>query len=418
MKSSDVSVCKKRVTCRGCEGKELEKFLELGPTPLANSFLKSESEFQGEKSFPLDVYVCHTCSLVQLLDVVAPEVLFREYIYVTGTSETVASHNEEYADTLMSLAEISKDELVLEVASNDGSLLKCFKKRGARVVGIEPAENIAAIAEASGVETMNDFFDLGTALKAKEVYGRAKAVIGNNVLAHVDETVDFLKGCKEIVEESGLVVVEVPYLGDLLEKLEYDTIYHEHLCYFSIQALLRIYERAGLSVLKIDRRPIHGGSLRVYAGPHEVHGHHSPEVAEYAAKEEKEGFTSAEKYMEFAAKVRQNREELLELLRDKIDAGSKIAAYGAPAKGNTLLNYCGIGRELVGFTVDKNKMKVGAFTPGMHIPVLPTTALMEQQPDYVLILAWNFADEIMRQQSGYRESGGKFIIPIPKPIVV
>lgn len=408
----------KRESCRGCGAKDLERFLELGPTPLANSFLKSESEFEGEKSFPLDVYVCRKCFLVQLLDVVAPEILFKEYIYVTGTSETIAAHNEEYAETLMGMAKISEGELVLEVASNDGSLLKCFKKRGARTVGIEPARNIAAMAAAAGIETMNEFFNLKTALRAKDIHGKAKAVIGNNVLAHVDDSVEFLEGCREIVDDCGMVVVEVPYLGDLLDRLEYDTIYHEHLCYFSVNALLNIYERAGLSVLKIDRHSIHGGSLRIYAGLEKVHGGHSKDVLDLAAAERGDGFTTIEKYKEFAGRVQRNRTELLELLREKVAEGKKVAAYGAPAKGNTLLNYCGIGSEILAFTVDKNAMKVGTFTPGMHIPVLPPEALMEQRPDYVLILAWNFADEIMRQQSGYGSSGGKFIIPIPKPMVV
>jgi hypothetical protein len=356
--------------------------------------------------------------LVQLLDVIDPEVLFRNYIYVTGTSDTIAAHNERYAQTIIDLLELEADDLVVEVASNDGSLLKCFKQHGVRVLGIEPARNIAEIARSGGIETTNRFFDSATAEQVRDSYGPAKVVIGNNVLAHVDETQDFLGGCKTLLDEKGLVVIEVPYLRHLLDRLEYDTIYHEHLCYFTVSTLVRLCDAVGLSVLRVDHLPVHGGSLRMYAGWEEVHGDHAQDVLVAVEEEFRAGLAEFARYERFAADVRDNRRAIVELVESLERAGKVVAGYGAPAKGNTLLNYCGIDTRLMPYTVDKSPLKVGLFTPGMHIPVLPASTLVERQPDYVLVLAWNFADEIMRQQQAYRDRGGRFILPIPEPKVV
>jgi hypothetical protein len=408
----------KRETCRACNSSKLRRFLNLGPTPLANAFLKSPQEFDEENSYPLDVYYCENCSLVQLLDVINPEILFRDYIYVTGTSDTIAAHNLNYAQTVVGLLNMSSKDLVVEVASNDGSLLKCFQPYQVRTLGIEPATNIAKMANDSGVETINQFFDSETARCVRETYGPAKAVIGNNVLAHVDEAQDFLLGCRSLLSADGLVIIEVPYLKELLDRLEYDTIYHEHLCYFSVSTLIHLCDAVGLSMVRVDQVSVHGGSLRMYAGLPDHYGGHAPEVLRMVAGEEKEGLNNFSRYEQFALQVEENRRSILSMLTSLKSQGKTVAGYGAPAKGNTLLNYCGISTDLLPFTVDKNPLKVHTYTPGMHIPVFPVTRLLEDQPDYVFILAWNFAGEIVRQQSEYLEKGGKFIVPIPMPEVI
>jgi len=408
----------RRRTCRACGNSELSLFLELGPTPLANSFLKSSDEFRTEKLYPLDVYFCGSCSLVQLLDVIDPEVLFREYVYVTGTSDTMETHNREYAQTVVDFLKLGPEDLVLEVASNDGSLLKSFKRHKVRTLGIEPATNIVAMARQSGIETLDEFFNSATAARVKEEYGSAKVVIGNNVLAHVDHTQDFLTGCKAVLADDGMAVFEVPYLRDLLDRLEYDTIYHEHLCYFSVTALVRLCSEVGLSVIRIDQRPVHGGSLRIYAGRKEHYPDHCDEVMVKVRSEHRAGITGLARFEQFASDVEKNRLELRGLLYSLKKDGRSVAGYGAPAKGNTLLNYCQIGTDLIPYTVDKNPMKVGLYTPGMHIPVIGVDEIIARQPDFVLILAWNFAAEIMNQQRQYHERGGRFIIPVPEPKVV
>ena len=412
------SVHGKRETCRACGDRRLWPFLSLGPTPPANAFLRSAEGFATEAFYPLDVYRCETCSLVQLLDVIHPEVLFRNYIYVTGTSETMARHNVQYARTVVDHLKLKANDLVIEIASNDGSLLQCFKQHGVRTLGIEPALNIAQMAVARGIETITPFFDLPRARQIRDSYGRAKVVIGNNVLAHVDDTQDFLRGCKALLDKNGLVVIEVPYLCDLVDRLEYDTIYHEHLCYFSVGTLLCLCDAVGLSVMRMDHVDVHGGSLRMYAGRTEDYGPHAGAVDAWAKQESRLGLTSFARLQNFAADVESNRRALRALLESVNREGQTIAGYGAPAKSTTLLNYCGIDSSLIAFTVDKNPMKLGFFTPGVHFPVLPVSTLLDRQPAYVLILAWNFADEIMKQQEEYMARGGRFIIPIPKPKLV
>ncbi len=404
----------KRTCCRACEGERLTPFLVLGSQPLANAFLASTEEFAQEASYPLDVYFCESCSLVQLVDVIDPEVLFRNYIYVTGTSDTIARHNVAYARTVVDWLGLGPRDLVVEAASNDGSLLKEFKALGVCTLGVEPAANLAELARQNGIATEARFFNSDTARGLRQSYGKAKAVVANNVLAHVDDTIDFLRGARDLLADGGMVVFEVPYLVELLDRLEYDTVYHEHLCYFSVMALQKLCESAGLGIARIDRVPVHGGSLRVYAAAQTGHGADAMEMAE---AERRAGLDSIARYRKFAADVEKSRDLLRKLLSDLRSEGRSIAAYGAPAKGNTLLNYCGIDTTFLPFTVDKNERKVGLHTPGMHIPVRPVSALLEEQPDGVLILAWNFASEIMSQQEAYRARGGCFITPVPEPVV-
>lgn len=404
-----------RSTCRACGQAALRRFLELGPQPLANAFLRTPSEFAGEQRYPLDLYFCTTCSLVQLADVVDPEVLFAEYIYVTGTSTTIAEHNRRYARAVIDELGLGANDLVVEIASNDGSLLECFRDSGVRILGVEPARNIARVAVSRGIPTENRFFtrEEGSALRAS--HGKAAAVIGNNVLAHVDDTAGFLQGAAALIDERGAVIVEVPYAREMLERVEYDTVYHEHLCYFSVTALQRLGESAGLGIVRVDEVPVHGGSVRVWF---RKGAHAGPTTRRFLEAEQQNGLATYAAWERFAERTRAQREELCALLRRLTAEGKRVAAYGAPAKGNTLLNYCGIGADLVPYTVDRNPLKVGTFTPGMHLPVRPVSALLEDMPDYVLILAWNFADEIMEQQAAYSAAGGRFIVPIPAPRIV
>lgn len=384
---------------------------------MANAFLGKESEFATEKQFPLDLYLCETCGLVQLLDIIDPETLFRNYVYVTGTSTTMAAHNKAYAATVTERLGLGKDDLVVEVASNDGSLLRYFDSHGVRTLGIEPARNIARIAREAGIATVEEFFTSTLARELRDAYGSARAIIANNVLAHVDDTRDFLFGARTLLAPDGLLVVEVPWLGKLVANLEYDTVYHEHLCYFSLTALSQIYSAAGLSVVDVEHVSVHGGSLRVYASPAPRESG-TASVANLLAEEAAAGLRNPSRLERFARDVSRQRSELRALLESLKGDGKTIAGYGAPAKGNTLLQYCNITSTMLPYTVDRNSLKVGCFTPGTHIPVLPVDTLAVRRPDYLLILAWNFADEIMGQQAEYRAAGGRFIVPLPVPRII
>jgi len=405
---------RRRDTCRACGGRTLERVLDLGQQPLANAFLASPSEFVSEQFFPLTLVFCRDCALAQILDVVDPAILFEHYLYVTGTSETIAEHNERYADAVIGRLELGPRDLVVEIASNDGSLLQCFRERGVRVLGIEPARNIADMARARGIDTVGRFFDRQVGGEIAGTHGKARAIVGNNVLAHVDDPVAFLAGCGDLLADDGLVFIEVPYALDMLERGEYDTIYHEHLSYFSVSSLARVAEAAGLVVDSVERVPVHGGSIRI---AFRVGRSHAAGPAAMMAMEAAEGLTSLERWMAFGEGAERNRRDVRGMLERLRGEGKALAAYGAPAKGNTLLNYCGVGIDLLPWTVDRNPLKVGLYTPGMHLPVLPVETIDERRPDYLLVLPWNFADEIIRQQHAFAGRGGQFIIPIPSPRV-
>ncbi len=412
-------LCRRRSDCRGCCSQDLELVLDLGKQPCANALLASADEIASEMTFPLEVYLCSSCGLVQLLDVVDPEHLFGHYLYLTGMSDTMRVHFAEYAQFVVATSKLDRNSgLVVDVASNDGSLLKEFRNLGCRVLGIEPARNIADIARDAGIPTESVFFGADEAIRIKEQHGPAAVCCANNVLAHVDDTFGFLSGMRSLVEPQGHVVVEAPQLWRLIENLEYDTIYHEHLGYLSVTALAAIFERAGLSLESVHDTSVHGGSLRYVARPQDVLADHSQSVYRRIEAEAKFGLTDEGRLKEFANDVEANRDALCAMVHELNSQGKTVAAYGAPAKGNTLLNYCKLGPDDISFTVDRSPLKQGRLLPGTHIPVLDPEELVRQQPDFVIILPWNIADEIVAQQSEYRNRGGRFIVPIPRPRIL
>lgn len=406
------------VHCRACGEATLLEVLDLGEQPLANALLQNPEEFATERRFPLVLALCRHCGLVQLVDVIAPEVLFAHYLYVTGTSETIAEHNVRYASAVVDALGLDHTNLVAEIASNDGSLLTCFRPHGVRLLGVEPAVNIAAMAVERGIPTEVTFFSGAEGARLRATHGPASAIIGNNVLAHVNDPVDFLSGAATWIADDGRVIVEVPYLGEMLDRVEYDTIYHEHLSYFSVTALLTLAERAGLRVVRVDRVPVHGGSIRTWFAPARSVAQHAPDVLAFVAEEREAGLDSVDRLRGFALATAEHRTQLRTLLTGLKTEGATIAAYGAPAKGNTMLNYCRIDTALVNYTVDRNPLKQHRYLPGQHLPVLPVEVLLERQPDYLLILAWNFAEEILRQQQEYCRRGGRCIIPSPVPRIL
>lgn len=409
-----------RNTCRICDSNDLHLVLDLGQTPLANAYLKSADEIPAEKWFPLTVRWCRNCHLLQLGEVVAPDILFRHYLYASGYSDFVHVHNRALAELMTQRLLLKPDDLVVEIASNDGSLLKAYQGVGSqRVLGVEPAENLAAIARAAGVPTVSEFFTEPIAKRLRAEHGPARAIHANNVLAHVDDIRGFVRGAAAMLADDGAFVVEAPYLVDFLLRGEYDTVYHEHLSYLSVAPLVWLYRDCGLEIRHVQRVPIHGGSMRVFGClPGNKTFPLQSSVAEMLALERSHRLDTLDALKPLTEKAVQQRRELRELLADFKRQGKRVAAYGAPAKGNTMLTYCGIGTDLIAYTVDRSLLKQGHLLPGSHLPIFPPSELLEDMPDYVVILAWNFAEEIISQQAAYHQRGGRFIIPIPHPTIL
>jgi len=402
-------------TCRFCDTQLEDVFIDLGMSPLANSFLKNENEFNDEKFFPLIVFVCNKCLLVQLQEFESPEKIFGDYAYFSSFSDTWLKHSEEYSELMIERYGLTQDSLVIEIASNDGYLLQFFKKKGIPILGIDPAANIARSAEKKGIPTLVKFFGVKTALELFNKNQQADLITANNVLAHVPNLNDFVKGLKILLKPKGVITIEFPHLLELIQQNQFDTIYHEHFSYFSFLTVQRIFTQHNLTIFDVEKLDTHGGSLRIFVKhPENNELVINNRVEKLLEEEQKFGLDKLSSYSNFSEKVKLIKKSLLEFLSIAKKQNKKIVGYGAAAKGNTLLNYCNIGQDYIDFVVDRSSHKQDTFLPGTHIPVLNPEEIKKTKPDYILILPWNLREEIMGQLNFIREWGGKFVISIPE----
>ena len=403
-------------SCRFCRQSLEHIFVDLGMSPLCQTHITSEQLNAMEAFYPLRVYVCSNCLLVQLEEFVAPANIFSaDYAYFSSYSDSWVEHARKYCDEVCGRFHLGTSSNVMEIASNDGYLLQHFVARNIPVLGVEPAENVAQAAIARGVRTICRFFGRATAAQIREQFGAPDLLLGNNVLAHVPNINDFVAGMQLLLRDDGVITMEFPHLMQLMELNQFDTIYHEHFSYLSFTTVTKIFAAHGLTMFDVEQLSTHGGSLRIYA--RQASDSSKPvgaRVAELLGLEASKGYDRFERYASFEDQVRDVKRGLLEFLIDARKRGKKVVGYGAPGKGNTLLNYCGIRNDFLDFTVDRNPYKQGKFTPGTHIPILQPERLLEARPDYVLILPWNLKDEIMQSLGAIRAWGGKFVVPIPR----
>lgn len=399
--------------CRSCGNPLNNTFIDLGMSPLSNAYIKEEDIEKAEKFYPLHAYVCDKCFLVQLDKFETPEQIFSDYAYFSSYSDSWLQHANNYADMIIDRFQFGKESRVIEVASNDGYLLQFFKKKNIPILGIEPAANVAEVAEANGIPTLVEFLGVECATKLKEKGVKADLLIGNNVLAHVPDINDFVEGLKILLSNQGIITMEFPHLLNLIKLNQFDTIYHEHFSYLSFIAVKTIFNKHGLKLFDVERLSTHGGSLRIYACHSNYNRAISDNVSILIQEERKEGLLSINTYESFSEKVKENKRKLLDFMIYAKRQGKTIVGYGAPAKGNTLLNYCGIRSDFIDYTVDRNPYKQGRYLPGVHLKIKAPEIIIETKPDYILVLPWNLKDEIISQLSYVREWGAKFIIPIP-----
>jgi SAM-dependent methyltransferase len=403
------------MNCRFCGSTSLHTFIELGMSPLCESYVSASQLNDMEPFYPLHVYVCEDCFLVQLDEYVSGEEIFTEYAYFSSYADSWVEHARNYTDMVIERFQLHNKSHVVEIASNDGYLLQHFVAKGIPVFGIEPAANVAQAAVAKDVPTLVKFFAEKTAYELVAESKQADLIVGNNVLAQVPDLNDFVRGMKILLKPQGVITIEFPHLMQLMRHNQLDTIYHEHFSYFSFLTAQRIFAKHELEVFDVDELPTHGGSLRIYARHRDdMSKPVSQNVIELASREEAAGFTRLEHYSTFKERVEQTKRKLLSFLIHAKQEGKSIAGYGAPGKGNTLLNYCGIRTDFLDYTVDRNPYKHGKFLPGTHIPIYPPEHIKQTHPHYVLILPWNFKDEIMEQMACIREWGGQFLVAIPE----
>lgn len=403
--------------CRTCESANLYTFLSLGAHPPANGFLTAEQLTSTQASYPLDCQVCRDCALTQVADQL-PAGFFDDYVYVPSASATMLAHFDAFATQLGDLVTTKPDALVVDVGCNDGALLAACSRVGLSTLGIEPAANIAAIARNQGLEVINEYFSPALALQLRDQYGPAAAIVSTNTLNHIDDLGAFMDGVDILLGADGTFVVEVPQAVEFVDQNEFDTIYHEHLSTFSVTSLAALYRRVRMRISEVEVLSVHGGSVRVFAQRSEDGAADSPAVTAWTRREQEHGLFRQRTYDELAGRVRGIRTDLHALLEDLRGQGKRLAGYGAPAKGNTLLNYCQIGPDVLEFLADRNELKQGRYSPGMCIPVVGPDRILATMPDFLLILAWNFADEILAEQESYRQRGGRFIVPIPSPRII
>jgi SAM-dependent methyltransferase len=400
--------------CRSCGSADLVTVLPLGSVPLADALLDQADA--PEDRYPLTLAFCLECSLVQILETVPADVLFgADYPYFSSFSDELLRHSREHVESLIESRDLDPDALVVEIASNDGYLLRHFVEKGVPVLGIDPTPGPAAAAREVGVPTEERFFGLEYADELVADGVHADVIIGNNVLAHVTDQNDFVAGIRRLLKDDGIAVLEFPYVKDLVDHCEFDTIYHEHACYFSVTSVRALFARHGLHLIDVLHLPIHGGSLRITASPTAVD---SPTTAEFLRSEQQSDVDSLSYYTEFGTRVEKLRADLRHLLDDLAERGAEVAGYGAAAKGTSLLAYCGIGREDLTYIADRNVHKQGKFMPGARIEIVAPSRIESDPPDYLLILPWNFGEEIRDQQTAFREAGGRFIIPVPTPVIL
>jgi SAM-dependent methyltransferase len=404
-------------SCRSCRSRRLYLFLKLGDHPLANGFLREDQLDEPEMRFPLDVYACLDCGLIQVADQVPPD-FFRHYVYIPSSAEAMHGHFAALADDVAERFPGSVEALTVDIGCNDGLFLSFLNAKRARTLGVDPAGNIAELARERGVEVVNEYFTPELARQIRDEHGPAAVVVTTNTFHHIGDLDPFTLGVTLLLRDDGVFIVEVPHALELVARNQFDGVYHEHVSQHTLKSFVDHFRPFGLEVFDVEALDVHGGSMRVFARRAVGRGDGSPVVREWLHREHDQGLLQAATYDAFRDRVVQNRDALLALLDDLKSAGRRIVGYGASARGNTLLNYHGIGPETLDYIVDRNPLKQGLYSPGMHIRVEGVERLVEDEPDYVLLIAWNFGDEIMRQQDDYRRRGGRFIVPIPEPEVV